>query len=119
MKEQHKSATEGLTEEQITRAWERSERGRAMSVDVGQGGKVIVEYDKKGRAKWDDIPSVDWLYHHQCRGKLTSSERSAFDLAFVRARAVAGVRPAVDLALAAMRTKLMLRLGRGRWGAVG
>jgi len=98
---------------------ERSERGRAMSVDMGQGGKVIVEYDKKGRAKWDDIPSVDWLYHHTCRQKLTSSERAAFDLAFVRARAVAGVRPAVDLALAEMRRALMQRLGTPRWGATG
>lgn len=90
-----------------------------MAVDMGQGGKVIVGYNKKGRAEWDDIPSVDWLHHHDCRKKLTSSERAAFDLEFIKARAVAGVRPSVDLALAAMRKKLMSRLGRGRWGAAG
>lgn len=97
---------------------QRSERGRAMLVDAGQGSKIIVGYDRKGRAEWEDMPSIDWLYHHEARKKLTSSERATFDLEFVRARAVAGVRTSVDLALAAMRAKLMLRLGRGRWGAL-
>lgn len=78
---------------------QRSDRGRAMFVKAGG--------DMDG-----------WTYHADCRAKLTSSERQTFDLEFVRARAVAGVRPAVDLALAEMRKKLMLRLGRGRWGAL-
>lgn len=78
---------------------QRSERGRAMLVKAGG--------DMDG-----------WTYHAEKRAELTSSERQTFDLEFIRARAVAGVRPAVDLALAEMRKKLMLRLGRGRWGAL-
>lgn len=73
---------------------QRSDRGRAMGVH-----------------------GTDWVYHCQCREKLTSSERQEFDLEFVKARAVAGVRPAVDLALAEMRTKLMQRLGKPTWRA--
>lgn len=79
---------------------ERSERGRDMLVEAG--------HDLDG-----------WAYHSEKRAGLRSSERAAFDLAFLRARAMAGVRPAVDLALAEMRKTLMLRLGRGRWEAAG
>jgi hypothetical protein len=84
----------------------RSERGRALDLAM--------------RAKVELLParSDDWIYHDDRRQQLTSSERAAFDLEFVKARAIAGVRPAVDLALAEMRKKLMLRLGRGRWGAL-
>jgi hypothetical protein len=77
---------------------QRSERGRALLVKMG-----------------GDLDG--WTYHADCRAKLTSSERQTFDLEFVRARSVAGVRPSVDLALAAMRAKLMLRLGKPSWRA--
>jgi hypothetical protein len=100
LKEQYKSATEGLTEEQIARAQKRTEHGNRLYI--------------KAMA----TTSADWLHHSECRAKLTRSERSTFDLAFVKARAVAGVRPAVDLALSEMRKRLMLRLGRGRWEAI-
>lgn len=79
---------------------ERSERGRAMLVKTG-----------------GDLDG--WTYHAEKRAGLRSSERAAFDLAFIKARAVAGVRPAVDLALAEMRKALMQRLGKPRWGATG
>lgn len=59
----------------------------------------------------------DWTYHTEKRSRLTSSEQQEFDLAFVKARAVAGVRPAVDLALAEMRKKLANRLGKPTWRA--
>lgn len=88
MKEQHRIETPE----------QRSDRGRAMLVKAGG--------DMDG-----------WTYHADCRATLTSSERATFDLEFIKARAVAGVRPAVDLALAAMRAKLMLRLGRPTWRA--
>jgi hypothetical protein len=77
---------------------QRSERGRAMLVKAG-----------------GDLDG--WTYHADCRAKLTSSERQTFDLEFVRARAVAGVRPSVDMALAAMRAKLSNRLGTPTWRA--
>lgn len=62
-----------------------------------------------------------WAYHAEKRAGLRSSERAAFDLAFVKAenRGSAGVRPAVDRALAEMRKALMRRLGTPRWGATG
>jgi hypothetical protein len=61
--------------------------------------------------------SADWLYHRDARAKLHSSEAAEFDLEFIKARAVAGVRPSVDLALAAMRAKLSQRLGAPTWRA--
>jgi hypothetical protein len=83
----------------------RSERGRALDLAM--------------RAKVELLParSDDWIYHDDRRQQLTSSERAAFDLAFIRARAVAGVRPAVDMALAEMRKKLANRLGNPTWRA--
>jgi hypothetical protein len=56
-------------------------------------------------------------YHVEARRRLRSSEQAVFDLEFVKARAVAGVRPSVDLALAAMRSKLSQRLGAPTWRA--
>lgn len=98
---------------------ERSERGRAMGVAAGLS--VVVAKEVKGKWTTTTYDSPDWKYHAECREKLRSSERAAFDLAFVKAenRGSAGVRPAVDLALAEMRRALMLRLGLGRWGSVG
>ncbi len=74
---------------------------------------------ERGRAMCEALTFVpaDWDYHEKSRVKLTSSERATFDEAFVRARAVAGVRPAVDLALAAMRRELGRRLGTPTWRA--
>jgi hypothetical protein len=92
------SATDGLTEAQIARAQKRTEHGSKLSAKMG-------------------LADLDWSYHDKCRAKLTSSERATFDLEFIKARAVAGVRPAVDLALAAMRAKLMGRLGKPSWRA--
>lgn len=81
---------------------QRSKRGRAMLSDMGAGS---------------NIPSIDWLHHAEARKRLTSSERATFDLEFIKARSVAGVRASVDLALAEMRRKLMHRLGKPSWRA--
>lgn len=97
---EQRSPTDGLTDKQIARARERTEHGDRLYI------KAV------------STCSADWLHHSDVRAKLTSSEQAEFDLAFVRSRSVAGVRPAVDLALSEMRKKLMLRLGRGRWGAL-
>ena len=94
-----KSATDGLTEEQVERAKKRTAHGDLLY------GKIV------------GLTSADWLHYSEARKELTSSERATFDLEFIKARAVAGVRPAVDLALAAMRTKLMQRLGTPTWRA--
>ena len=97
---------------------QRSERGREMARKANQGGVWIVDVNEsKGTMTADISANADWAYHASARKPLTSSERATFDLEFIRARAVAGVRPAVDLALAAMRTKLMQRLGTPTWRA--
>ena len=61
--------------------------------------------------------SMDWQHYAECRDRLSSSEKAEFDLAFVKARQIAGVRASVDLALAEMRRKMMNRLGKPSWRA--
>ena len=77
---------------------QRNDRGRELSRDMG-------------------ATSADWDYHAQARARLSNSQRAAFDLEFIKARKEAGVRPAVDMALARMRAKLMQRLGTPTWRA--
>jgi len=89
---------------------QRSERGAAMVLQISGGVTDITGNPTV-------FANADWVYHAKVRDRLSSSERAEFDLAFVQARDVAGVRPSVDLALAAMRAKLSLRLGTPTWRA--
>ena len=62
---------------------------------------------------------ADLAYLRSAEEKLSADELEEFRALFFSkdCRGVAGVRQAVDLALAAMRTKLMQRLGTPTWRA--
>ena len=62
---------------------------------------------------------ADLAYLRNAEAKLSTDELEEFRALFFseECRGMAGVRPAVDLALAAMRAKLSNRLGTPTWRA--